>query len=453
MFYPSNRFLLLCLAPLALALIAPLLQFVADVPSLLQISQNFVLIALLSLDALLALLFILDGLTIPRRKRFVVERTTDRVFSANFPHQVTLDIVLLRGWIRNRLRAFIYDDAQEGMDVTEFPHDSELRAGRNRIEYRLRIPRRGRYQLSKIYLTCYSILGLARRVYRIPCETEIRVYPDLKAVSRYALLARKSHLGLIGIRRARRAGGDNEFERLRDYQNDDDFRHIDWKSTARQNRMIVRTYQMTQNQTIVFLLDCGRMMTAEFMGRSMLDYAMNSVLMLSHVALKQGDRVGFIAFAAGVLRYVKPAAGDVQHRRLVQACYDLSARHEESNYDLVFQYLNTVSRKRSLVTLLSNVIDDMNVEMMLAYLGALAGRHLPFAVLLKQREIQELVDRVPTGMDDLFEQAAAADFLLWKAGVVQKLKNRSVLALESYPYQLDALLINEYLKIKARKLL
>ena len=134
MFYPSNRFLLLCLAPLALALIAPLLQFVADVPSLLQISQNFVLIALLSLDALLALLFILDGLTIPRRKRFVVERTTDRVFSANFPHQVTLDIVLLRGWIRNRLRAFIYDDAQEGMDVTEFPHDSELRAGRNRIE-------------------------------------------------------------------------------------------------------------------------------------------------------------------------------------------------------------------------------------------------------------------------------------------------------------------------------
>jgi hypothetical protein len=102
---------------------------------------------------------------------------------------------------------------------------------------------------------------------------------------------------------------------------------------------------------------------------------------------------------------------------------------------------------------LTNVIDDMNVELMLAYLGALAGRHLPFAVLLKQREIQELVDRVPQAMDDLFEQAAAADFLLWKETVIQKLKNRSVLALEAFPDQLDALLINEYLNIKARKLL
>lgn len=452
MMYPSNRFLILCLAPLALAFVAPLLEFATDVP-LLELSERFVVTALLALDGLLILLFILDGLTIPRRKRFRVERTTDRVFSANFPHRVTLDLILSPGWIRNRLRAWISDDATEGMDVTEFPHDPHLKTGRNRIEYRLRIPGRGHYRLNKLYLTCYSILGLARRIYRIPCETEIRVYPDLKAVSRYALLARKSHLGLIGIRRARRAGGDNEFERLRDYQNDDDFRHIDWKSTARQNRMIVRTYQMTQNQTIVFLLDCGRMMTAEYEGRSMLDYAMNSVLMLSHVALKQGDRVGFLAFASGVLRYVKPAAGDGQHRRLIQASYDLSARHEESNYDLVFQYLNTVSRKRSLVTLLTNVIDDMNVEMMLAYLGALAGRHLPFAVLLKQREIQDLADRIPGGMDDLFEQSAAADYLLWKASVVQKLKNRSVLALESFPDQLDALLINEYLNIKARKLL
>ncbi|MEQ9363964.1 MAG: DUF58 domain-containing protein [Leptospirales bacterium] len=452
MFYPSNRFLILCLAPLALAFVAPVLQFVTAAP-LLEVSEEFVIRALLSLDGLLLILFCLDAFTIPRRKRFRVERATDRVFSANFPHRVSLDIGLTPGWIRNRLRAYIADDAREGMDVTGFPHDARLKTGRNRIEYRLRVPRRGRYRLEKVYLSCFSILGLVRRVYRIPCETEIRVYPDLKAVSRYALLARKSHLGLIGIRRARRAGGDNEFERLRDYQNDDDFRHIDWKSTARQNRMIVRTYQMTQNQTIVFLLDCGRMMTAEFEGRSMLDYAMNSVLLLSHVALKQGDRVGFLAFASGVLRYVKPASGDGQHRRLVQACYDLSARHEESNYDLVFQYLNTVSRKRSLVTLVTNVIDDMNVEMMLAYLGALAGRHLPFAVLLKQREIQELADRTPRRMEDLFEQAAAADFLLWKAAVVQKLKNRSVLALESFPDQLDALLINEYLNIKARKLL
>lgn len=366
---------------------------------------------------------------------------------------MSLDIHVGRGRVRSRFQARVYDDAREGMHVLGFPHHTTLQTGRNRIDYRLQIPQRGNYPLKKVYVTCYSLLGFVRRVYHVRCENHIRVYPDLKRVSRYALLARKSHLGLIGIRRARRAGGDNEFERLRDYENDDEFRHIDWKATAKQSRLIVRTYQMQQNQTVIFLVDCGRMMTAEFYGRSLLDYALDSILMLSHVALKQGDRVGLIAFAGSVIRYVKPAPGPVQHRRLVQACYDLFPRHEESNYDHVFQYLNSVSRKRSLVTLLTNVIDDMNAEMMLSYLGALAGRHLPFAVLLKQREIHDLVEQAPANMDDLFEQAAAADFLLWKETVVQKLKNRNVLALEAFPDNLDAALINEYLKIKARKLL
>ena len=240
---------------------------------------------------------------------------------------------------------------------------------------------------------------------------------------------------------------------MRDYQPDDEFRHIDWKATARQNNLIVRTYQMNQNQTIIFLLDCGRMMTAEFEGRSNLDYALNSVLLLAHVALRQGDRVGLLAFSSGVRRYVKPGSGANYHRRLVQAAYDLKAEHSESNFDLAFQYLNTVSRKRSLVCLITNVIDEMNSEMIRAYLGSLAGRHLPFAVLMKQREIHALLEEEALSRELLFQQAAAADFVLWRDNVIQTLGNHGVLTLEAFPDQLDAALINEYLKIKARKLL
>jgi uncharacterized protein (DUF58 family) len=129
-----------------------------------------------------------------------------------------------------------------------------------------------------------------------------------------------------------------------------------------------------------------------------------------------------------VSRYVPTAQGVAHHRRLVQACYDLFASHEESNFDQAFFYLNRVNRKRSLVCLITNVIDEMNARMMDSYLGTLSGRHLPMAVLLKQREISGLLEQPPESREQLFTQAAAADFLLWKDKVIQDLKNRGVLA-------------------------
>lgn len=451
MIFPSSRFLWLMTAPLAVSLLLPTADLLLDNALIGGVAaMAWQLIGIV--DGGLLLLLLLDGLSIPGRRRFRAERSCESIFSVNYAHRVQLHLFLLPG-LRRNVRALVYDDHLEGMRVRGLRPKMTLSVGRNTVEYRLQIPQRGRYQLEQAYITCYSIFGLARRVYRIECSSVIRVYPDLKAVSRFSLLARRSHLGLLGIRRARRAGGDTEFERLRDFQRDDEFRNIDWKATARQNKLIVRTYQMTQNQSVLLLLDCGRVMTAEFDGRSMLDFALNSALLLAHVALRQGDRVGLSAFAASTLRYVKARSGPVQQRRLIQAAYDLRASPEESNIDSAFQFLNTVSRKRSLVILITNVIDEMTAEQLNAYLGAISGRHLPFAVLLKQREIDALADQTPREKNDLFEMSAAADFLLWRDAAMQKLRNRGVLCLEAYPDQLDSALINEYLKIKARKLL
>ena len=462
MIYPTDRFLKLALVPVLLTfLLLPIHVTFKASPDLfgglLKASDflgilEYSALAILLGDGALAALFFFDGLLLPRRKRFSVERATDQIFSIGYPHHVTLNIFLKKGLL-NDLVVRIHDDKNPHMTELDFPHEGRLLAGKNVISYRLQVQQRGNHALERVYITALSPLGLVRKVLRIPCLTELRVYPDLKAVSRYVLLARKSHLGLIGIRRAARAGGDNDFERLREYQRDDEFKHIDWKASARNDKLIVRTYQMSQNQTVIFLLDCGRMMTAEIEGRSMLDYALNSVLLLARVALDQGDRVGLMAFDSGVLRYTAPAHGPGHHRRLVRAGYDLFASHEESNFDMAFQHLNAVCRKRSLVCLITNVIDQMNAEMMHSYLGAIAGRHLPFAVLLQYRDVAKLLEAPPQDMETLYTQAAAADFLLWRRQVIQKLKNRGVLTLEAFPDKLDANLINEYLWIKARKLL
>ena len=465
MIYPTRLYLFfLLLSLIAVMVLLPLevllkSSTVLNLPGITPIDLSFMkagispaIQAVLAFDTVATLLLILDGLLLPSRKRFSLKRITDATYSVNFAHRVTLDVDIKPGLL-NRLRVRLFDDAGEDMTVEGFPNEGKLETGRNRIEYRLRVHRRGDHRLKCVYITVYSLLGFTKKVFQIPGETRLRVFSDLKSVSRYILLARKSHLGLLGIRKTSRAGGDNEFERLRDYQTDDEIRHIDWKATARNDRLIVRTYQMSQNQSIIFMLDCGRMMTAMDGGRTMLDYALDSVLLLARVALEQGDRVGFLAFDSKILRYVKPAAHVSHHQTLVRAAYDLEARYEETNFDIAFQYLNTVSRKRSLVCLVTNIIDQMNAEIAQSYLGSLSGKHLPFAVLLKYPGIHNLLEEPPVDEDELYAQAAAADFLLWKSEVMRKLRNMGVLTLETLPEHLDADLINQYLRIKAQKLL
>ncbi len=448
---PSNRTLALLIVPLLLAVLflpVYILRLAGDILP----GETLTILIFTGIYGSILAAFLLDGFFIPGKSRLTARRTTDRVFSIGYSHRVELEIFLKKGII-NSFRARAQDDFGPNMQCDQLPADLILRIGGNRIKYRLRVHLRGNHTFTLVWLTLFSPLGLAKKVIRIPCKTEIMVYPDLKAVSRYLILARKSHLGLLGIRRAARAGGDNEFERLREYQHDDEYRHIDWKASAKHSRLIVRTYQMSQNQTIIFMLDCGRMMTAEVNGRSLLDYALSSILLLARVALSRGDRVGLLAFAGRVLRYVKPAAGARHHSALIQASYNIFPVHEESNFDPAFHYLNNVNRKRSLVCMVTNVIDEMNAAQISSYLGSLSGRHLPFAVLLKARDIHELMERKPTTVNEMYTQAAAADFLLWKRAVIQGLKNQGTLTMEAFPDQLDAALINEYLAIKAKKLL
>ncbi len=129
-------------------------------------------------------------------------------------------------------------------------------------------------------------------------------------------------MSLIGVRRTRRLGKDNNFERLRDYTPDDNYKHIDWRSTARRQKLTVKQFQSDQSQRVFFLLDCGRMMTNQYNGLSLLDYALNSILMLSYVALKQGDSVGMLCFSDTIHDFVPLRGGGSQMNRILHAGFD-----------------------------------------------------------------------------------------------------------------------------------
>ncbi len=435
--YPHRRMVFVALAP--------------ALSSLVLLWRVELLGPLAVLDICVALLTVVDLLSLPRRRYFTAERQTGRVASLGKPHSVTLTINNLDTRDYDLL---VRDDAPHELhpDPEDFVLPLSARS-RGVLHYTLHSTRRGAFQLEQVHLRVLSRWRLWQRQLDYPVASTLHVYPDMKQLADYALLARKNRLSLLGLRRSRRIGTDNEFERLRDYTLDDNYKHIDWRSTARRQKLTVKDFQANQSQRLVFLIDCGRMMTNTSGGLSLLDHALNAMLMLSYVALSHGDSVGLLCFSDEIHHYIPPTSGLKQMNRLLHASFDRFPRLVESRYDEAFLYLGAHCRKRSLVILVSNLIDEVNSTQVERYLSTIAGRHLPLGVLLRDRRLFDAVDRRGDNEAAFYQAAAAADILNWRQQVLTDLLMRGVLALDVFPEQMTAGLVNRYLEIKARHLL
>ena len=265
------------------------------------------LLPVLALDVLVAAVLAADLFTLPRRGAFDAQREMQRVASLQSPNPVKLTIA---NRSRRSSAVSVRDDFPEECQVDRDQFEVSLAPqSRSTFQYHLSAQRRGAFQLAAVYLRVTSLLGLWQRHFAYPVENLLHVYPDMRQMREYALLARSDRLNLVGMRRTRRIGQDNEFERLRDYTLDDNYKHIDWRSTARRGKLTVKDFQANQSQRVIFLVDCGRMMTNTSEGISLLDHAFNAALMLSYIALNRGDSVGLICFADEVQAYVAPSRG------------------------------------------------------------------------------------------------------------------------------------------------
>ena len=261
---------------------------------------------ILTVDAVLVCIAIGDLLLLPSVKDFTIERDCQRVASLGKKHRVTL---MITNTSKSERLVRIKDDNPQEFEQTPDELALTLRPrSRTSLHYDFTASRRGAFQLETVHLGLRSRLRLWNRFVKYPLESTVNVYPDMKQLGEYALLARTNRLSLMGVRRTRHIGQDNEFERLRDYTLDDNYKHIDWRSTARRNKLTVKDFQTNQSQRVIFMLDCGRMMTNVSRGISLLDHSLNAMLMLSYVALERGDSVGLIAFSDQIHSFVPPKA-------------------------------------------------------------------------------------------------------------------------------------------------
>ncbi len=408
--------------------------------------------AVIALDVALGVVAVLDLATLIGASKFRAERRCLTVSSLGEPQEVELTIENL-GRADRLLR--VHDDVPSTFVAA--PADFLVRApGRSRavLAYTIVPRRRGTYLFEQVFGLVSSRLGFWQRSVAWPARTEIRVYPDIRQIARYTVLARRDKLSTLGVRRSRRLGTDNEFERLRDYIEGDEPRHMDWRATARRRKLTVRAHQVNQSQRLIFLIDCGRMMAGDTGGGlSPLDHAFNAMLLLAHVALIRGDQVGLLAFSDRVRAYVPPGGGPRRIRRLVHSVHNVFPELVEPRYDRAFVELEKRCRKRSLVVAMTNLFDDVNAQLVADHLTNLVGRHLPLGVFLRDRDLFALADNAPDHGLGLYQGAAAADLLTWREKTLAGLRLRGVLTLDLFPDELTAPLINQYLQIKARHLL
>lgn len=391
-----------------------------------------------------------DAVRLPPPGAFRAERRLARVASLNRRHHIT---VILQSNSARSWHATLRDDLSEDMGL--LPADVALVVPAQQSlqwQYTWTPQRRGSYRLERVHVKIRSPLGFWHRYYRLPAISEVHVYPNIRQLDEFSLLARTNRLSLLGVRRSRRWGEDHDFERLRDYTRDDNYRHIDWRATARRRRLTVKVYQSSQNQRLMLMVDCGRMMVSQSGTMSLVDHALDAALLLAYCALQQGDAVGLMCFSDRVAACVPPRSGRRHMRLLMHAAFDQRAACVESRYDAAFMQLKSLCRKRALVVLITNVVDRVNAQQIERYLGVERERHLTMAVLLRDPALYGWLPAerpARAGSPEWYRAAAAADIALWRDQVVTQLSRDGHLVLDVTPEGLRAELISQYLRIKA----
>lgn len=311
---------------------------------------------------------------------------------------------------------------------------------------------------------------------RLGAAASLRVYPNFAAVARYAWLAGNQRLAQIGIKSYQQRGRGTDFRQLSDYRTGDSLHHIDWKATLRQQRPIVREYQDDRDQCVLFLLDCGRRMRADetdadpdaqtppdgaingamggTISGSHFDEALNALMLLSYVALKDGDEVGAMTFGAapGEQRDFAPRKGIGTLNALMNRLHDIQPGLTHSDYLLAARQVLRVQRRRALVIVLTNFRDEDAAELRPA-VQLLRSRHLVLVASLRERVIARIAASPLRREADAVDVAAAHLFEQTRRDTFAHVVGNDPLSLDVEPAQLAVALVNRYHAVKRAGLL
>ncbi|MBI3943869.1 MAG: DUF58 domain-containing protein [Chloroflexi bacterium] len=434
-----------------------------------SLSPLFVSLTVAWVMLLLAFLLIDLRLT-PRAGDWELARSHDQRLSLAIWNKVVVEVRLRRG-LRN-LRVWLRDepplsfrvgigDGQGAAGVKPISHSLlPLEETHEKVyaapgsprhfTYYVYPPRRGDYRFGDLHLRWESVLGLVRRQARFPAAEAVKVYPNLVDIKKYDLLLRRNRLWELGLRTTRIFGSGTEFERLRDYLPDDEYRRIDWKATARRGKPVSVEYETERSQNLMVLLDIGRMMRSPVGDVSKLDYAINAVLLLAYVTTQKGDKLGLLAFADQVRRWLAPRGGKGQFQRMLELLYGVESEPVEPDYNTAFAYFAARQFRRSLVLVFTDLTGSVSTEALIAQMGRLSRSHLGLLVTISDPTVQRLARQNVVDSPTLYQRTVAEQLLEERKLTLERLRQGGIQTLDVPADELSVAVINKYLELKAR---
>ena len=319
--------------------------------------------------------------------------------------------------------------------------------------YGLTPPKRGRFEFGHVAIRYLSRLGLVWLYARTSEPVAVKVYPNMRRAREAELKALGARSLVAARRKSQWRGEGRDFESLRDYVRGDEMRHISWTATARRGKLTTRQYQMDRDQTVLIALDAGRLMTARIERETKLDAAVHAALALMSAATRAGDKTGLAVFGRRIKTYLPPKRGVEHLDAALEALHAVEPEMIEPSYARAFEFIAANSKQRSLVVVLTDLVDEEGSSELLSSLKLLRPRHLPLVVTIGDRDLKAVVRESPENERDLFTQSVAEEIMYQREAALRLVESQGGLALDVTAAALAPKLLETYLRVKERGLL
>jgi uncharacterized protein (DUF58 family) len=405
-------------------------------------------VALISLGVFL----LLDGmlLFLPRNPVKAI-REMDQRMNLGDEHEIHIRIDSLS---RQPYLITVFDETPVEMQGRNIEFSGLLNAGDQLLfTYQFTPKKRGVYTWKTTHVFLRTVLSLVKRKVTFDCAMQADVYPSVIQMKKYAFEVFHKQSTNRGIKKLRRLGHNNEFEKIKNYVQGDELRALNWKATSRKRELMVNQYQEERSQNIYALIDKSRPMAHAFQGMTLLDYAINATLVFSNIALRKGDKPGLITFSDKTGSQLAANLGQRQLQQIMDALYHQRTHFYEANYELLYQTVRRTIRTRSMLMLYTNFDTEQGMRRALPILKRLARNHVLVVVFFENTDLQRLVVEKPLTERDVYVSAVAEDVINIKKRIALELNRHGIHSILTKPDELNVHTINKYLAFKSKGLI
>ncbi len=400
---------------------------------------------------LLILIFILDVFVLFRNKNGIsAKRLSGNKLSNGDENLITIQLTNKHGF---KVNITLIDELPVQFQIRNFEKKISIESGKeNFIRYFLRPTKRGEYYFGAIRVFVSSAIKLIERRFSFEQGAMLPVYPSFIQMRKYELLAIHNRLTTGGIKKMRRIGQTAEFDHIKEYVSGDDIRSVNWKATARRDKIMVNKFQDERSQPVYCLVDMGRNMKMPFEQMTLLDYAINASLVISNIAHIKNDKPGLITFTHKIHSHILAERRNSQMKRIIETLYNQQTNYTESDFETLYMYIKRTVNQRSLLLLFTNFESLSSLKRQLKYLKQIAKQHLLVVIFFENTELKTVFTKPAANTFDIYYKTIAEKFELEKQLIIKELAAYGIQSIYTPPQNLSVNTINKYLELKSRGL-